>query len=239
MKKKILFTLLIILIVIFIISICYIIKNHYAYYKLDKTNKDIQSNVVITNALSEPETHPPITVDFTALKKTNSDIIGWLYCADTPINYPVVRGKDNNQYLRTDINGKYNIGGTLFADYRNTIIENENNFIIYGHNMKNSSMFGSLVKYKKQDYYNAHPILYFLTPNTNYVIELYAGCVVDKDSDIYQLPTPKNIIENILSNSTFNPLAEEIDVSKIITLSTCSYEFDNARYVLIGRIKEI
>ena len=70
-----------------------------------------------------------ITVDFEALRKENSDVVGWLYCPDTPINYPVVQGEDNNQYLRADLKGKYLVSGTIFVDYRNGEIGQDRNYI--------------------------------------------------------------------------------------------------------------
>ncbi len=95
------------------------------------------------------------------------------------------------------------------------------------------------MKYKEQSYYDAHPILYFLTPDNNYVIELHAGAVVKRDSDIYQ-PTPdENTVENIISKSTFDSAVKIATGENIITLSTCSYEFNNARYVLIGKLKRV
>ena len=196
----------------------------------------------------EPPTEPtaaeetvqmPISIDFDALKQENSDIVGWIYCPDTPINYPVVKGKDNNQYLRSDLNGKYLVSGTIFTDYRNGEVGEDPNYIVYGHNMKNSTMFGTLVKYKKQSYYDAHPMLYFLTPEGNYTIELIAGAVVKRDSDIYQTAPTDNTIADIMIKSTFNSTVDIGKGKNIITLSTCSYEFNNARYVVVGKLKKI
>lgn len=226
---------------VFAVSAFHIIKITLDYKKADKANTELQERFVQE---VEPTTEPvadekkiqvPISIDFDALKQENSDIIGWIYCPDTPINYPVVKGKDNNQYLRADLNGKYLVSGTIFADYRNGNIGDDRNYIVYGHNMKNSTMFGTLVKYKEQSYYDAHPVLYFLTPENNYVIELCAGAVVKRDSDIYQ-PTPQETtVTEIVGKSTFNSTVELTESDDIITLSTCSYEFNNARYVVIGK----
>ena len=174
-----------------------------------------------------------------SVKQENSDIIGWIYCPDTPINYPVVKGKDNNQYLRTDLKGKYLVSGTIFADYRNGNVGADSNYIVYGHNMKNSTMFGTLVKYKEQSYYDAHPILYFLTPDKNYIIELCAGAVVKRDSDIYKTTLNDNTVADFIAKSTFKSTVTIEKGENIITLSTCSYEFNNARYVLIAKLKKI
>ena len=211
----------------------------------NSTEGDTGADATQTPSTSEQEPEPEpvkISVNFDALLKDNDDVVGWLYCEDTAINYPVVQGKDNNEYLRADLNGKYLVSGTLFVDYRNGEIGTDRNYIIYGHNMKNGTMFGSLVKYKKQAYYDTHPTITYLTPEGNYTIELIAGLVVHRNDLIYQANPPQSewdaYLANALKNSTFNSglTFEEGDI--LITLSTCSYEYDNARYVVIGRLVE-
>ena len=248
--SKLRIPLIAILTVIFAVSAFHVIKITHDYKTADNANTELQERFVkqIETATSEPTIEPtedeekiqvPISIDFEALKQENSDIIGWIYCPDTPINYPVVQGKDNDQYLRADLKGQYLVSGTIFADYRNGTIGTDSNFIVYGHNMKNSTMFGTLVKYKEQSYYDEHPILYFLTPEANYIIELCAGSVVKRDSDIYRIAPKESTITDILANSTFISNTELTQGEEIITLSTCSYEFNNARYVVIGKMKKI
>ena len=243
--KKLRTTLIIILSVIFAVSAFHIIKITHDYKTADKTNIEIREQFVqiiepTTESTAENEKiQMPICIDFDALKQENNDIIGWIYCPDTPINYPVVKGKDNNQYLRADLKGKYLVSGTIFADYRNNEVGEDKNYIVYGHNMKNSTMFGTLVKYKDQTYYDSHPILYFLTPERNYIIELIAGAVVKRDSDIYKTAPTDNTITDIIAKSTFNSTVEIGKGENIITLSTCSYEFNHARYVVVGKIIEL
>ena len=243
--KKIRNVLIVILTVIIGVSAFNIIRITHDYKTADKANTELQERFVQevdppTEPIAAEETvQMPISIDFDALKQENSDIVGWIYCPDTPINYPVVKGKDNNQYLRADLNGKYLVSGTIFTDYRNGAVGEDPNYIVYGHNMKNSTMFGTLVKYKEQSYYDAHPILYFLTPESNYIIELCAGAIVKRDSDIYQTAPQESTITDIIAKSTFNSEVEIVAEDSIITLSTCSYEFNNARYVVIGKLNKV
>lgn len=102
------------------------------------------------------------------------------------INYPIARGYDNN-HLRHLLNGTYNTAGTLFADYRNGKIGADHNFVIFGHNVNNETMFGSIEKYKNQEYYDAHPSLYYFTADHIYQIERIAGCVTTVRSDAYTI----------------------------------------------------
>ena len=192
---------------------------------------------------TEPIEAAPITIDFSSLLEQNSNVVGWIYCPHTPINYPVVQAEDNDQYLRRDLNGKYLVSGTVFVDYRNGAIGEDSNYIVYGHNMKDGTMFSSLAKYKEQTYYDQHPVLYFLTPTGDYKIELYAGIVVKRDARIY-VPNPDEtdlakFLSNAKEKSTFRSDVEIAEKDTLITLSTCSYEYNHARYIVIGKLCRI
>ncbi len=243
----------IVLIAVFVMAVFNIGKIYYDYNKADNiyevmqdeyvATKDVESNSEATQGNDEQppkSTEPPIAIDFDALLNRNKDVIGWLYCPDTVINYPVVQGKNNDQYLRKDLDGKYLVSGTLFADYRNGALNEDANYIIYGHNMKNGTMFSSLAKYKQQSYCDQHPIMYYLTPDGNYKLELFAGLVVKRDDKIY-LPNQSEeefaeLIKEYRAKSTFKSDIELEYNDTIVTLSTCSYEFDNARYIVMGRL---
>lgn len=181
---------------------------------------------------------PPISVDFDTLLTDNPDVVGWLYCPDTPINYPVLQGADNDEYLHHMVDGSYNSAGSLFADYRCAADFSDPNTIIYGHNMKNDSMFGTLHDYSDPDYYDAHPILWLLTPEANYRVDLIAGYIAPADGAIYNAISDweqlQPCIDQALAQSTFVSQADYEEISRVITLSTCSYEYDEARYILIG-----
>ena len=238
--KKLRITFIIILTVIFAVSAFHIIKITHDYKTADKVNTELQERFVQEIEPTDAEVKAPISIDFDALKQENSDIIGWIYCPDTPLNYPVVKGKDNNQYLRTDLKGNYLISGTIFADYRNGNVGEDKNHIVYGHNMKNTTMFGLLVNYKEQSYYDEHPVLYYLTPSGDYQIDLYAGIVVSRDALIYNSNPDKAELQDFLDNakedSTFQSDVVIEDDDLLITLSTCSYEYNNARYIVIGKL---
>ena len=104
------------------------------------------------------------TVDFDALRETGPDIIGWLTLPDTAINYPVTQADDNEYYLHHLYDGTYNKTGCLFADYENQEDFSDRNTIIYGHNMRDGSMFATLNEYDEQSYFDGHPKMYLVTP---------------------------------------------------------------------------
>ena len=184
---------------------------------------------------------PPIEVDFDALAKINPDIAGWLYCEDTVINYPVVQAEDNEKYLRRLFDGTHNGAGTLFLDCMNASNFSGMKNIIYGHHMRNDSMFGTLTDYKKQEYYNEHPVFWLLTPDGNYRLELIAGYVTNaSDTKTYSLPRDeesfKEFVLNAIGKSTFDSDFDISELKNTVMLSTCSYEFNNARYVVIANM---
>lgn len=221
----------------------------YCYWKEESANKKLNEELIkkavskpLDNKVNEKDDRNtlPIDVDFSFLKQQNKEIIGWIYCENTPISYPIVQSEDNQKYLRKLIDGSYNTAGTIFMDYRNTSNLTDNNTILYGHNMKNGTMFGTLQKYKKQEYYDEHNIMYLLTEKEKYKIEIFAGYTISVDSDIYDLSKlDKNKIESMIKKSDFKSNTIITETDKIITLSTCAYEYEGARYVVMGRLEKI
>ncbi len=182
------------------------------------------------------------TVDFEALTEINGDFVAWIQIEGTQINYPVVQGEDNKYYLKHLFDGKWNSSGCIFLDYRSASDMSDPHTAIYGHHMKNGTMFSDLMKYKKQEFYDEHPTGYLLTPNENYVIEFFSGYVAKSDSDAWQLgfATEEEFgqwLEDARGKSCFESSTVPTAADKILTLSTCSYEFDNARFVLHGILR--
>ena len=181
----------------------------------------------------------PIEVDFKALQKENPDIVGWIYCEDTVINYPVLQGKDNDQYLHTDYQGDYNIDGSIFVDADNTPGFTDSNTIIYGHHMNSGAMFAGLVNWADQEYYEKHPVIWLLTPEKNYKIVLFSGHHVSSSSSMYDIiKTPGKEMNTFLSEalemSDFSTDVKLNPNGRYVMLSTCAYLFDGDRYVLHG-----
>ncbi len=184
----------------------------------------------------------PISVDFEALGKECEDVAAWIYCEDTPVNYPIVQGEDNDYYLKRMLNGQYNDSGTLFMDYRNSGDFTDWNTLIYGHNMHNGAMFAVLPEYMEQEFYDAHSVWYLLTEDKTYRIQLVGGFVTSTDSVIYTIPKnpeERNVLyEKASRSSSFLSGTRLQEDDRLITLSTCVYDYDDARYVLVGVLRE-
>ncbi len=206
------------------------------------TEKEETTDPDNDSAIVEAEKFP--TVDFDMLKELNPDIVGWLYSPDTVINYPIVQGSDNDYYLYHLADGTCNRNGCLFVDCKNAGDFSDENTIIYGHHMASGSMFASLVNYASQSYYEAHPFMYLITEETVYRLELFAGYTTTADSDAYVMQFAsagifKNWMAEICQKSDFLTMTAPTDGDRIVTLSTCAYAFDNARYVVHGRLVKL
>ena len=183
----------------------------------------------------------PISIDFDALQEecTDGTVVGWLYCDDGVINYPVVQGSDNYYFLEHLIDGSENASGTLFVDVRNHADWSDRNTVIYGHHMSDQSMFGGLYKYRSQEYAAEHPVMYLNTPSSGDYKLVFIGCYVDETDTLAfktNFGSDSEYLEflNYSSQHFMNPAEDTLTVEdNVITLITCSYEANNVRQVTV------
>ena len=110
--------------------------------------------------------------------------------------------------------------------------------MIYGHNMKTGLMFAPLIKYKSQAFFDAHPYLYLYTPSQTYKVHLFAGMETPHDSEVYSYSLSSSYLQECINSSTFNS-GLGVPTGNILTMSTCDYDYANARYVLLGELEAI
>lgn len=212
---------------------------------VDVTDSDAENSEGdqdLLEAQLEPEA--PIQVDFGNLQKVNPDIVGWIYMEAVPaISYPIVQGEDNEYYLRHTVEGQRNSAASIFMDFRNKDDYSDANTIIYGHNMKNQTMFGLLKQYKNAETCASSPYFWILTPERDYRYEIFSVREVSERDDMYALhstngETFKTYLENTQSDSLV-PFQFAFDGNeKIITLSTCTTNA-RKRCVVQGFRKEV
>lgn len=202
-----------------------------------------ETETAVVNVNGVEETVTLRKVNFDTLWNINKDVIGWLECEGTIINYPVVQGDDNTYYLKHLLDGTYHRFGTLFVDCENAADFTDQNTVIYGHHIKVGTMFQTLDNYKEPDYYKSHPYFMLYLPDKTYRIELFAGCLVDgsggiplnfADKQEYQ-----NYIDSLRSESTFTSPVTMTSEDRMVTLYTCAYDFETARYIVCGKLVEI
>lgn len=219
-------------------------------YKIGKTMWDYQvaksayTNISEKTAKVDPKQFTGV-VDWKALKKVNPDVQGWLYQKGTVINYPVVQGTDNDTYLHTRFDKQWSGGGTLFVDYRMEKDFKGFNSIIYGHHMKDGSMFRSIRGYTKEEgYYDKHKTLELTTPHGNYHLVVFSAFITKAtDENTYKMTydeaEKQAYIDRAWEKSELPITRDSVDVTKddrLVTLSTCAYDYEEARYIVMCKM---
>lgn len=252
-KKKKSDVLLTIALIVAIAVFCYAAFNLYHIYTEYKKGTD-EYNQIEEMAVTERDADsgevagpnaqlkPPIEVDFDKLKSVNEDVVGWIYVDALPdISYPIVKGKDNQTYLHQTYEKNYNFAGTIFVDYENSGDFSDCNTLVYGHNMKNGSMFGHLKKFREDDkLYKQDKYFWILTPERNYRYEIITAYTTGVNSDTYTLfkgpgEEFEKYLETIKGYSEIQTDDTDLTIKdKIVTLSTCTGN-ESTRFVVQGK----
>ena len=252
-KKKKSDVLLTIALIVAIAVFCYAAFNLYHIYTEYKKGTD-EYNQIEEMAVTERDADsaevagpnaqlkPPIEVDFDKLKSVNEDVVGWIYVDALPdISYPIVKGKDNQTYLHQTYEKNYNFAGTIFVDYENSGDFSDCNTLVYGHNMKNGSMFGHLKKFREDDkLYKQDKYFWILTPERNYRYEIITAYTTGVNSDTYTLfkgPGEEfgKYLETIKGYSEIQTDDTDLTIKdRIVTLSTCTGN-ESTRFVVQGK----
>ena len=233
-----------------VITVCLIGIILVSGYKIGKTMWEYQvaksayTNISEKTAKVDPKQFTGV-VDWNALKNVNPDVQGWLYQKGTVINYPVVQGTDNDTYLHTRFDKQWSGGGTLFVDCRMEKDFKGFNSIIYGHHMKDGSMFRSIRGYTKEDgYYDKHKTLELATPHGNYHLVVFSAFITKAtDEDTYKMTydeaEKQAYIDRAWERSELPITRNSVDVTKndrLVTLSTCAYDYEEARYIVMCKM---
>ncbi|MCQ2547630.1 MAG: class B sortase [Clostridia bacterium] len=232
------FLIVIMILLIGVIAFC-------AYKLLDIGKGYLDDRKAYTEIVKISKIDEGEDVDFKALEKTNDGVKAWIYSPKTIINYPVVKGEDNDYYLNHNFSKDSAACGALFIDKDNNGDFQDFLTIIYGHRMRDGSMFASLGNYLKQDYYDKHNYMVLRTKSKAYKLELFAGNIIEGHSEYYDLSRYTNnevkeaFIKEIVDNSSFKSDVSVGVNDRIVCLSTCTYEIDNGRYVLFGKLSEL
>ena len=216
----------------------------YKWYKDNTNNNEITEQIKETVKIEDKdENKKEYKIDFNKLKEQNSDTVAWIKVNNTNIEYPVVKAQNNDFYLKHSFDKSNNSAGWIFADYRNKFDGIDKNIIIYGHNMKDNSMFGSLKNILNSDWYdneeNTNITLY--TENEKCIYKVFS--IYKIESEDYYIKTEfsdDNNFEQFVNTIKKRSIKEfNTDVSKddnILTLSTCA---NNNKYRVVLHAKKI
>ena len=244
----------------FLIMGIFIFGIMFSAYQLEMTNREYVKERQVHQELMEYKPEPVIyepkadsdtsgveeivNQSIINLQKKNADVIGWLTIPGTQIDYPFLWSDDYSKYLRTDINGQSSTAGAIFMDYRCDRTLKGAHSILFGHNMNNDSMFGSLPYFRDRAFFLENQEGYIYLSNENLKLQAIA-CMVVKSSnaEVYGVAETdkqkERFIEVIREGNIHGSesIPEDLSVNdRFIILSTCSYEYEAARTVVIYRI---
>lgn len=223
-------------------NLFYILFKEKQYHESRQEYKRIEEDVVTERAEraddKEDDGSCPIDIDFDALQAQNPDIVGWIYQEDSPISYPVLKAKDNDTYLHMTAGKTHNYSGSIFMDCRNSDKLTDLCTIIYGHHMRDGSMFASLHDYTKDGYLDGHRCFWYLTKDSVFRLDFYSAVIEDAASPLYSLfPKEGSLLtwaKGLEERAEFTNTDIDIEkVTKLVILSTCTYEHKDARYIVV------
>ena len=242
--KKVILNIIIYMILLFVLIYSGI--KIFKWYK-DKTNNNkiaeqIKSTVIVEDK-NEDENKEEYTVDFNKLKEQNNETVAWIKVNNTNVEYPVVRATNNSFYLKHSFDKSSNSAGWIFADCRNKFDNTDKNIVIYGHNMRDGSMFGSMLNILNSKWYeneeNTNITLY--TENEKSIYKVFSVYKIENED--YYIKTEfknGNEFEGFIKNLKKRSIKDfNVDVSKddnILTLSTCA---NNNKYRVVLHAKKV
>ena len=188
---------------------------------------------------------PVVNQGVVDLQAKYQDVVGWLTVPGTAIDHPFAQGKDNDHYLHHNLDGDMTPTGTIFLDYRNHKDLSDFYNIIFGHNMRNGSMFGTLQQFNDPDFFDSHDTYTLFLAEGTYTVEIMAFSVIyPNDAVIYNPYVTTEAERLVFLGYVKNTARHYRDIKatpdqQFITLSTCNYEFNNGRMVLVGRLTAI
>ncbi|WP_289128053.1 class B sortase [uncultured Clostridium sp.] len=244
----------IILVAIIIVCLSIIGYKYYNYNKDDKLNSEIQDLQPVINEASDLDNNFSgendgqdqskdgdyvNSANEEELKSINSDYKMWIQIENTNINYPVVQGSDNDYYLKHNFRKESNISGTVFVESANDI-DNDKNIILYGHNMRNGTMFNNITNYKEESFFNEDNKINIIMNNTLYEYEVFSVYVknVSEVNLAIGFASEDEFINYAYNEAEESLYKKDVDFSaedNLITLVTCSYEFTDARTIVVAR----
>lgn len=234
-KRIVIIGIIIVLIGVMAFSLYNILKILKEYRDVEKEDERLRTEFISTEK-SDEEDEYRIKIKWKKLLEANPDVIAWVDIPDTHISYPILKGETNDEYLYLDINRNYLKSGSIFVEstQKNPFVDF--NTIVYGHNLRNGSMFSDLEKYTNTKFAKKHPIVYIYTPDDN-CLEYQVFSLqrtTSYNSDIYQIDIEdeEEYIDIAQRDSLIQTKIDETKISSILTLSTCTNAYYEERYVL-------
>src|SRR5690625_4924012 len=233
LKKVISRVITIICLAVFIYASTGLFNAFMDYYKNRKMMSEVQDIYYQVDSVASAEASESdgIRSGFDELVKQNENVVGWITIDDTQVDYPILHSKDNFEYLTENYYGEQSIAGSIFLDFRNDITSTDLNTIIYGHRMKDGSMFQDLTKFLDEDFFESHQTFEYDTLYGSYEAEIFAvyNTLIDFNyiqTDFASAEEYEQLLAEIQEKSRYETDIQVSADDRIITLSTCEYDLD-------------
>ena len=216
--------------------------------KDDVHKEEIKGTLMTTlfdNVIPERQIDPmtEYDIDFDSLSERNSDVVGWIYIPGTQCDYPVVKGEDNDEYIKKTFYGTKSSSGSIFMEKECNSDFSSDVTLLYGHNMKDGSMFRAVRNYKDVTYYEEHPYVYIYTPDRKMKMRVIASMTVKPKSKMYQFFFEnREKYEKYLDSVRDNVLYKAGNISyddKTVLLSTCTGRAGENRFIVFLQPEEV
>lgn len=193
--------------------------------------------------VSDPNLELLADMDLSGLQETNGDVLGWIVIPDTVLSYPLVQGEDNQYYLRHTWQDGQSSVGAIFMECKCSPDLSDFNTILYGHNMRNGSMFGALHGYKEEDFWKEHPTVYVVTDDAARAYEVYAAFEAGIREIVYRLgieeqEEKEELIRFCREHSEIDTGVVPTAVDQLLTLSTCTGRGHDTRWIVQAVLRE-
>lgn len=232
---------------VFAAAVINLIQIGWDYYSADREYDSMQKFIRIAEGTSDTEgtdeteqvRKSNVIIDFESLQRENPDCIGWLYFPNLEISYPIMQGEDNEEYLRHTFGGEYKTAGSIFVDFANAPDFTDKNTLIYGHNMKNGSMFGQLKNYEEEDFFRENPGFFIETPEGSSYYSIFSCnlAAVEGWEDDFQIFFSSeeeygNFLNAVKQDSLYDTGVMPDAKQNVVTLVTCNQAGDDYRFII-------
>lgn len=257
MNEKLRRVLMVVLTLILLVSGTMVIRKSLDYRKGAQDYSDAEQ-IAGLKKLTEPgaeapeeEEEEPIpytdilaAIDLNALREVNSDVVGWIGIPDTDISYPILQCGDNSYYLNHTWKKEYSSVGGIFLDYRHSADLSGFHTLIYGHNMRNGSMFGGLKRYNNFEYWQTHPGIYIVDDLGIHFYHIFAAYEVGVQALVDSMSVEgtdqrQSFIQSCLNQSFIDTGIIPGPEDHLITLSTCTGRGHATRWIVQAVLEEI
>lgn len=221
MKKKIRYVLMVICLAVFCYSAYNLIQIYLDYKKIDDEYEEIAEEYTV----KQDEGENYLDIQWDELLNRNKDVKAWIQIPDTNVNYPVLQGETNDTYIHSDIDGNYLNAGSIFVASENQNPFQDINTVIYGHNMKNGSMFNNIKSYTEQDFADEHPYVYIYLPDgTVSKYKVISAHIISDKSVLYNtnITNIQDFYQEIANGNDISVPFDQSTNQPVITLSTCT-----------------